>query len=58
MNQDVHEYYRTCDQCQKTGNLLTYNLVKLVISLLKKPFQKWGLHFIRHVKPASRMSSN
>ncbi len=23
MNQDVHEYYRTCDQCQKTGNLLT-----------------------------------
>jgi hypothetical protein len=58
MNQDVHEYCQTCDQCQRTCNLLTQNLVKLVIALPKKPFKKWGLDFIGHVKLISKMSSN
>jgi hypothetical protein len=38
--------------------MLTQNLAKLVTILLEKPFQKWGLHFIGHVKPASKMSDN
>jgi len=50
MNWNIHEYYRTCDQCQKTCNLLTQNLAKLVTTLPKEPFQKWGLDFIGHVK--------
>ncbi len=58
MNQDVHEYYQTCDQCQRTCNLLTKNLAKLVTTLLEKPFQKWGLDFIRPIKRASRLLSN
>ncbi len=40
MNRNVHEYYQTYDQCQKTSNLLTQNLAKLVITLLEEPFQK------------------
>jgi len=58
MNRDVHEYYQTCDQCQRIGNLLTQNLAKVVTTLPKEPFQKWGLEFIKLVKFASRMLSN
>jgi hypothetical protein len=38
--------------------MLTQNLAKLVITLLKEPIKKWGLDFIGFVKPTSRMSSN
>jgi len=46
MNQDVYEYFRTYDQCKRIGNLLTQNLAKLVTTLPKEPFQKWGLDFL------------
>jgi len=39
MNQDVHEYCKTCDQCQQIHNMLIQNLVKLVTNLHEKPFQ-------------------
>ncbi len=42
----------------KKYNMLTQNLAKLVITLLKEPIKKWGLDFIGFVKPTSRMSSN
>jgi hypothetical protein len=58
MNQNVREYYQTCDQCQRIGNLFTHNLAKLVTTLLKKPFQKWGLNFIGPFQLASKMSNN
>jgi hypothetical protein len=58
MNQTIYEYCQTYDQCQRIGNMLTQNLAKLVITLLKEPFQKRGLDFIRHVKLASILSSN
>ncbi len=58
MNWNVNEYCQTYDQCQKTSNLLTKNLAKLVILLPKKQFQKWGLDFIELVKPICRLSSN
>jgi hypothetical protein len=58
MNPNVYKYCQTYDQCQKTCNLLTQNLAKLVTTLPKKPFKKWGLDFIRPVKPISRMSNN
>ncbi len=44
--------------CQRTSNMLTKNLAKLVTTLLKEPFRKWGLDFIGPVKPISRMSNN
>jgi hypothetical protein len=58
MNRNVHEYCQTCDQHQRTGNLLTKTLFKLVTILPEEPVQKWGLDFIRHVKPTSKMSGN
>jgi hypothetical protein len=42
----------------KIGNLLTHNLVKLVITLLEEPSQKWGLDLIGPIKPTSKMLSN
>jgi hypothetical protein len=45
MNRDVHEYYRTYDQCQITGNLLTHNLAKFVTILLLKTISKMGIRF-------------
>ncbi len=58
MNQNFHEYCRTCDQCQRTDNLLTQNLAQLVTTLPKEPFQKWGLDFIGPIKLVSKISRN
>ncbi len=33
MDRNVHEHCRTCDQCQKTSNMLTQNLAKLITTL-------------------------
>jgi hypothetical protein len=38
--------------------MLTQHLAKLVTTLSEEPFQKWGLDFIRPIKPVIRMSSN
>jgi hypothetical protein len=40
MNKNVHDYYKSCDACQRTGGLATQNLAKLIISLLEKSFMK------------------
>jgi len=37
---------------------LTHNLTNLITNSLKKPFQKWGLDFIKLSKLANRMSRN
>jgi hypothetical protein len=58
MNQDIYEYCQTCDQCQRTNNLLTQNLAKLVTTLPKEPFQKWGLDFIGSIKHVRRLLDN
>jgi hypothetical protein len=40
MYKNVHDYYKSCDACQKTGRLATQSLAKLVTSILEKPFMK------------------
>ncbi len=47
---DIHDFCRTYENCQKIGRLKTNFLAKLVTTLLKEPFMKWGLHFIGLVK--------
>jgi hypothetical protein len=51
MYRDVHDYYRSCDACQRIGGLATQSLVKLVTSLPKEPFMKCGLDFVGPIKP-------
>jgi hypothetical protein len=43
---DVLEYYKSCDSCQEVGGLKIMRLAKMVTSLPKKPFMKWGLNFM------------
>jgi hypothetical protein len=57
MNWDVHEYCLTCDQCQRTSNLLTQNLAKLVTHYLKNHFNN-GVDFIVLDKPTRKMLGN
>ncbi len=39
---DTYEFCRSYDSYQKTGGLKTKGLAKLVTTLPKEPFMKWG----------------
>jgi hypothetical protein len=41
---DVNDYCISCDGCQRIGGSVIQSFAKLVTSLPKEPFMKWGLH--------------
>ncbi len=42
MYRDMHDYYNSCDACQRIGGLAIQSLAKLITRLPKEPFMKWG----------------
>ncbi len=55
---DTHDFCKSYDSCQKIGRLKTKSLVKLVTTLPKEPFMKWGLYFIGPIKLVERSIRN
>jgi hypothetical protein len=50
MYRDVHDYFTSCDACQRIKGLATQSLVKMVTSFPKEPLMKWGLDFLGLIK--------
>ena len=43
MQKDVHAYIKTCDKCQRFGNLIKQPTKELTIMTAPWPFTQWGL---------------
>jgi hypothetical protein len=43
---ETHDFCKSYDRCQKIRGFKTKSLAKLVTTLPKEPFMKWGLDFI------------
>jgi hypothetical protein len=58
LHKDVMDHCNSCDNYQRTSNLVHTSLAKLITMLFAKPFTKWGMDFIGPIKAASQYTCN
>lgn len=51
--QDVHEYVKRCDACQRNARNDLQMELPLQISLQLVPFEQWGIDFVGELHPHS-----
>ena len=54
MQKDAHAYIKTCDKCQKFGNLIKQPTEKLTPTTAPWPFAQWGLDIMGPFPTAAR----
>jgi hypothetical protein len=47
---NLNDFYKLCDACQCTKGLAMQSLAKLITTLPKQPFMKWGLDLMGPIK--------
>eukprot|EP00253_Pinus_taeda_P002349 PITA_02349 len=56
LHQDVKMYTSQCDWCQRMGNLTPRDEIPLQPQVTFKPFDKWGMDFIRPIDRPSKQN--
>ena len=51
---DAKKYVRSCDNCQRMGNLVARDEMPLQPQVLIEPFEKWALDFVKPIDPPSQ----
>ena len=57
LHQDVKNYISQCDWCQRMGKHTPRDEMHLQHQVTFKPFDKWGMDFIRPIDPHSKQKN-